>query len=91
MKANRDLIPNAVAEIIRWQTPLAYMRRTALEDVEMHGKTIKKGDKVAMWYVSGNRDERKLRTLMCWISSERMRATTSLSGSVFTAALVTTC
>ena len=59
VKANRDLIPNAVAEIIRWQTPLAYMRRTALEDVEMHGKTIKKGDKVAMWYVSGNRDERK--------------------------------
>ena len=59
VKANRDLIPNAVAEVIRWQTPLAYMRRTALEDVEMHGKTIKKGDKVAMWYVSGNRDERK--------------------------------
>ena len=59
VKANRELIPNAVAEIIRWQTPLAYMRRTALEDVEMHGKTIKKGDKVAMWYVSGNRDERK--------------------------------
>ena len=49
VKANRDLIPNAVAEIIRWQTPLAYMRRTALEDVEMHGKTIKKGDKVAWW------------------------------------------
>lgn len=59
VKANRDLIPNTVAEIIRWQTPLAYMRRTALEDVEMHGKTIKAGDKVAMWYVSGNRDERK--------------------------------
>ena len=59
VKANRELIPNAVAEIIRWQTPLAYMRRTALEDVEMHGKTIKKGDKVAMWYVSANRDERK--------------------------------
>ena len=59
VKANRDLIPNAVAEVIRWQTPLAYMRRTALEDVDMHGKTIKKGDKVAMWYVSGNRDERK--------------------------------
>ena len=35
------------------------MRRTALEDVEMHGKTIRKGDKVAMWYASGNRDERK--------------------------------
>ena len=59
VKANRDLIPNTVAEIIRWQTPLAYMRRTALEDVEMHGQTIKKGDKVAMWYVAGNRDERK--------------------------------
>ena len=59
VKANRDLIPNTVVEVIRWQTPLAYMRRTALEDVEMHGKTIKKGDKVAMWYVSGNRDERK--------------------------------
>lgn len=46
-----------VSEFIRWQTPLAYMRRTALEDVEMHGKLIRKGDKVAMWYVSGNRDE----------------------------------
>ncbi len=57
LQANPDLIPNAVSEIIRWQTPLAYMRRTALEDVEMHGKTIKKGDKVAMWYVSGNRDD----------------------------------
>ena len=59
VRANRDLIPNAVSEIIRWQTPLAYMRRTALEDVDMHGKTIKAGDKVAMWYASGNRDERK--------------------------------
>ena len=59
VRANRDLIPNTVAEIIRWQTPLAYMRRTALEDVELHGKTIKRGDKVAMWYASGNRDERK--------------------------------
>jgi cytochrome P450 len=46
-----------VSEIIRWQTPLAYMRRTALEDVEMGGKTIKKGDKVLMWYASGNRDD----------------------------------
>jgi len=59
VKENRNLVPNTVAEVIRWQTPLAYMRRTALEDVEMHGKTIKAGDKVAMWYVSGNRDERK--------------------------------
>lgn len=57
LKHDHSLIPNMVSEIIRWQTPLAYMRRTALEDVEMHGKIIKKGDKVAMWYVSGNRDE----------------------------------
>ncbi len=56
LRENPDLIPNMVAEIIRWQTPLAHMRRTALEDVELHGKTIKKGDKVVMWYVSGNRD-----------------------------------
>ncbi len=57
LRDNPDLIPNMVSEIIRWQTPLAFMRRTALEDVEMHGKTIKKGEKVLMWYVSGNRDE----------------------------------
>lgn len=57
LKADPSLIPNMVSEVIRWQTPLAYMRRTALEDVEMHGKTIRKGDKVAMWYVSANRDE----------------------------------
>ncbi|MEO1472563.1 MAG: cytochrome P450 [Pseudomonadota bacterium] len=57
LKADQTLIPNMVSEIIRWQTPLAFMRRTALEDVEMRGKTIKKGDQIAMWYVSGNRDE----------------------------------
>ncbi|PKP76579.1 MAG: cytochrome P450, partial [Alphaproteobacteria bacterium HGW-Alphaproteobacteria-3] len=57
LQADPSVIPNMVAEIIRWQTPLAYMRRTALEDVELGGKTIRKGDKVAMWYVSGNRDE----------------------------------
>lgn len=57
LKANRSLIPNMVSEVIRWQTPLAYMRRTAIEDVEIRDKTIKKGEQVAMWYVSGNRDE----------------------------------
>ena len=51
------LIPNMVSEIIRWQTPLAHMRRTATQDVELHGKTITKGDKVIMWYISGNRDD----------------------------------
>ena len=57
LKANPALIPSLVSETIRWQTPLAYMRRTALEDVELRGKTIKAGDKVVMWYVSGNRDD----------------------------------
>jgi cytochrome P450 len=46
-----------VSEIIRWQTPLAHMRRTALSDFEFRGKQIRQGDKVIMWYVSGNRDE----------------------------------
>jgi len=55
--ANPSLIPNMVSEIIRWQTPLAHMRRTAIADSELRGKTIRKGDKVVMWYVSGNRDE----------------------------------
>ena len=54
---NPDLIPKMVSEIIRWQTPLAYMRRTAVQDTELGGKQIKQGDKVIMWYVSGNRDE----------------------------------
>ena len=57
LMANPSLIPSTVSEIIRWQTPLAHMRRTAKEDYELAGKTIKKGDKVVMWYVSGNRDE----------------------------------
>ncbi len=57
LRANPALIPALVSETIRWQTPLAYMRRTALEDVEIRGKLIKKGDKVVMWYVSGNRDD----------------------------------
>ncbi len=56
IKADQTLIRNMVAEIIRWQTPVSYMRRTALEDVEFEGKTIRQGDKVAMWYASGNRD-----------------------------------
>jgi cytochrome P450 len=56
LRENPDLIPNMVSEIIRWQTPLSHMRRTAKEDAELGGKQIKKGDKVVMWYVSGNRD-----------------------------------
>jgi cytochrome P450 len=57
LKADPGLVPNMVSEIIRYQTPLAHMRRTALEDVELGGKLIRKGDKVVMWYISGNRDE----------------------------------
>jgi len=57
LRANPDLIPGMVSETIRWQTPLAHMRRTALEDCEVGGKLIRKGEKVVMWYVSGNRDE----------------------------------
>jgi cytochrome P450 len=53
---NPALIPSMVSEIIRWQTPLAHMRRTAVRDVEFGGKKIKEGDRVVMWYVSGNRD-----------------------------------
>ena len=56
LRANPSLIPSMVPEIIRWQTPLAHMRRTALCDAELGGKKIKKGDSVVMWYVSGNRD-----------------------------------
>ncbi|NOU05708.1 MAG: cytochrome P450 [Hyphomicrobiaceae bacterium] len=56
LRKSPAVIPNMVSEIIRYQTPLAYMRRIALTDVVVHDKTIKAGDKVAMWYVSGNRD-----------------------------------
>ena len=55
--ANPGLIPKMVAEVIRWQTPLAYMRRTANADIEIGGKEIRQGDQLLMWYVSGNRDE----------------------------------
>lgn len=56
LRADPSLIPNMVSEIIRWQTPLPYMRRTANQDVEIRGKQIKAGDQLLMWYVSGNRD-----------------------------------
>ncbi len=57
LRANPDLVPSMVSETIRWQTPLAHMRRRALADYELGGKLIRKGDKVVMWYVSGNRDD----------------------------------
>ncbi len=57
LRANQDLIPNMVSEIVRWQTPVLHMRRTLLEDYQYKGKQMKKGDKVILWYISGNRDE----------------------------------
>ena len=57
LRKDPSLIPNMVSEFIRWQTPLAHMRRTAVRDVEFQGRKIAAGDRVVMWYVSGNRDE----------------------------------
>ena len=56
LRADAELLPKLVAETIRYQTPVIHMRRTALKDTELGGKQIRKGDKVEMWYVSGNRD-----------------------------------
>ena len=57
LRNNPGLIPNIVSEMIRWQTPVIHMRRTALQDYELGGKQIRKGDKVVMWYLSGNHDD----------------------------------
>ena len=57
LRADPALIPSMVSEVIRWQTPLMHMRRTATRDLEFKGKQIRKGDKVVMWYLSGNHDE----------------------------------
>jgi len=76
--ANPALIPNAVSEMIRWQTPLAHMRRTATQDVELGGHTIRKGEKVIMWYVSGNRDEEAIENADAFLI-DRARARQHLS------------
>lgn len=57
LRDNPALLPGLVQETIRWQTPVIHMRRTAREDAELGGRRIRAGDKVVMWYVSGNRDE----------------------------------
>jgi cytochrome P450 len=57
LRADPSLIPNAAAEILRWQTPISHMRRTATEDVDFRGRLIRKGDRVVLWYCSANRDE----------------------------------
>jgi cytochrome P450 len=60
VRARRELIPNLVSEIIRYHTPVLHMRRTARHDTELAGRRIRAGDKVVMWYISGNRDESKI-------------------------------
>jgi len=57
LKANPELLPSAIEEILRWATPVLHFRRTAMEDYELGGKQIKKGDKVVIWHISANRDE----------------------------------
>jgi cytochrome P450 len=57
LRADPSLVPSMVSETIRWQTPLAHMARTAVQDFTFGGKRIREGDRVVMWYVSGNRDE----------------------------------
>lgn len=60
LRADPTLVETMVPEIIRWQTPISHMARTALEDTEIDGKVIKAGDRVALWYISGNRDEQMI-------------------------------
>jgi cytochrome P450 len=78
LRDNPALIDSMVPEVIRWQTPLAHMRRTALVDTELQGQKIKKGDRVVMWYVSGNRDEEVLESPNDFII-DRPRPRTHLS------------
>ena len=56
LQAHADKMPIAVEELLRWGSPVYHFRRTATRDVEMHGQKIKEGDKVVMWFASGNRD-----------------------------------
>ncbi len=78
LRSNPALIDSMVPEIIRYQTPLAYMRRTARADFAIGGKTIRAGEKVAMWYISGNRDEEAIEQPEAFII-DRPRARQHLS------------
>ncbi|RYG04554.1 MAG: cytochrome P450 [Caulobacteraceae bacterium] len=78
LRDNPSLIPSMVSETIRWQTPLAHMRRTVTQDTELGGKQLKKGDKVIMWYVSGNRDDEVIENPNAYII-DRERARQHLS------------
>ncbi len=89
LRANPDLIPSMVSETIRWQTPLAYMRRKALRDFELGGKTIKAGDKIAMWYVSATGTKRSSTGPTTTSSTASGCASTCRSASASTAAWAT--
>ena len=60
LRADPGLIPKMVPEIIRYQSPVVHMRRTALQDTVLNGKQIRAGERVAMWYISGNRDSEEI-------------------------------
>ncbi|MSO78943.1 MAG: cytochrome P450 [Acidimicrobiia bacterium] len=58
VRANRELLPSMVEEMLRWASPVMHFRRTAMRDVQLGGQQIKRGDKVVIWYISANRDEK---------------------------------
>jgi cytochrome P450 len=57
LREHPELVTSAISEFVRWQTPVIHMRRTAVADAEIGGRQIKAGDKVVIWYISGNRDD----------------------------------
>ncbi len=57
LKERPELLPQAVEEFLRWASPVYHFRRTAAKDVELHGKRVRAGDKVVVWWASGNRDD----------------------------------
>ena len=74
VRAQPELIPSMVSEIIRYQTPLPHMRRTATRDVEFQGAKIRKGEKVVLWFVSGNYDDTVIdRADEFWIDRPQVR------------------
>ena len=60
LMSNPSLIPNLVGETIRYQTPIIHMCRTTTRDTEFNGQSLKEGDRVVLWYISANRDERSI-------------------------------
>jgi cytochrome P450 len=89
LRANPDLIAKMVPEIIRYQSPVVHMRHAALRDAELSGKRIRKGEKVAMWYISGNRDPEEIEEPDRFIIDRHGPASICLSRSIFIAASAT--